>query len=64
MPVLNLRELKPGDKVKLAGDILAEVIWNPRDGMWIRARYLEVPENPDAVGTEDQVFAADVLEKV
>lgn len=64
MAVLNLRELKPGDRVKLAGDIIAEVVENPQDGMWIRARYLEVPENPAAEGSEDQVFATDVLEKV
>ena len=33
---------------------------NPRDGMWILLRYLEVPDEPELEGTEDLVFWADV----
>ena len=60
---VNLRELQPGDKVKLTGGIIIEVIENPEDGMWIRGKYLEVPGNPKAEGTEDQIFASDVQER-
>jgi hypothetical protein len=59
---VNLRELKPGDRVKLTGDIIIEVIENPEDGMWIRGKYITVPSNPKAEGTEDQIFASDVRE--
>ena len=62
-PRVNLRELKPGERLKLVGDILVEVVDNPEDGMWIRAKYITVPSNPSAEGTEDQIFAADVLER-
>lgn len=60
---INLRELEPGDKVKLVGDIVVEVVDNPRDGMWFRARYITVPGSPALEGTEEQIFAADVREK-
>ncbi len=62
--LLNLRELVPGDKVRLSGDIIVEVVENPKDGMWFRGKYLTVPGSPAAEGTEDQIFAADVQEQV
>src|SRR5262249_17942082 len=62
-PRVNLRELKPGDRIKLTGDIVVEVVENPEDGMWVRGKYITVPGNPNAEGTEDQIFAADVSER-
>src|SRR4051794_23755108 len=62
-PKVNLRELKPGDRIRLMGDIVVEVIENPEDGMWVRGKYITVPGNPKAEGTEDQIFAADVSER-
>lgn len=62
-PRVNLRELKPGERVKLEGDIVVEVVENPEDGMWIRGKYVSVPGNPSAEGTEDQIFAADVRDR-
>lgn len=64
MPTLNLRELKPGDRVKVGDDVIIEVVENPEDGMWIRGKYISVPSNPSAEGTEEQIFAADVTEKI
>lgn len=60
---VNLRELKPGDRVKLTGGIIVEVIENPEDGMWIRGKYVTVPDNAALEGREDQIFAADVSER-
>jgi len=59
-PRVNLRELKPGDRVRITGDVIIEVLENPEDGMWVRAKYITVPGNPAAEGTEDQIFASDV----
>lgn len=59
---VNLRELRPGQRVKLDGDIIVEVLENPEDGMWIRGKYITVPSAPNMEGKEDQVFAADVRE--
>ncbi len=43
---LAIRELNAGDRIHLKGNILAEVVDNPRDGMWIIVRYLETPAGP------------------
>ena len=56
---VNVREL-----VELIGGIVVEVIENPEDGMWIRAKYITVPSNPSAEGTEEQIFASDVVQRV
>ncbi len=61
-PKVNLRELEVGQKIKLTGDVIVEVLENPRDGMWIRGKYLSVPGNPSAESSEDNIFAGDVLE--
>jgi hypothetical protein len=62
-PKVNLRELKPGERLKLTGDIVVEVVDNPQDGMWVRAKYISVPSNPSAEGEEEQIFAGDVIER-
>ena len=62
--IVNLFDVEPGQKVRLYGDATAEVVSNPRDGVWLFVRYLTSPEDPDQVGTEDMVFAQDVLELV
>ena len=53
-----IRELEPGDRIRLKGNILAEVVDNPRDGMWIIVRYLETPEGP-ATGHDSEMIMAD-----
>lgn len=58
--MINVMDLQPGDKIRLRGDIIAEVVSNPRDGMWVVARYLAVPEN--SVQTEEMVFAEDIVD--
>ena len=64
MTLINLRELQLGEKVKLAGGIVVEVVENPEDGMWIRGKYITFPGNASLEGTEDQIFASDVVEKI
>jgi len=60
--MINVIELKPGDRIQLSGDIVAEVISNPRDGIWIEARYIQVPDDPSQEGREDMVFAEDIID--
>ena len=62
--IVNLFEVEPGRTVRLHGGATAEVISNPRDGVWLFVRYLTSPEDPEQVGVEDMVFAQDVLELV
>ena len=62
--VINVLTLEPGTRVRLVGDAIAEVVANLQDGVWLLLRYLAVPGNPAQVGTEEMVFAEDVLEVV
>ncbi len=60
--MINVIELEPGDKIQLDGDVIAEVVSNPRDGIWIQARYVTYPGNPSVEGTEEMIFAEDILD--
>ena len=62
-PVM-VQNLQAGEKIRIAGGATAEVISNPRDGLWVMVAYLTSPENPSQVGTEDMVFANDILEVI
>ena len=53
-----IRDLDPGERIRLKGNILAEVVDNPRDGMWIIVRYLETPAGP-VTGSEPEMVMAD-----
>ncbi|HSF31708.1 MAG TPA: hypothetical protein VLK82_14695 [Candidatus Tectomicrobia bacterium] len=60
--VINLRLLEPGTKIGLADGSTAEVVSNPLDGVWVFARYLTSPSDASVVGTEEMIFAQDVVE--
>ena len=60
--VVNLMLLEAGVKIATAGGATAEVVENPKDGVWVFAKYLTCPEDPSLEGTEDMFFAQDILE--
>ena len=60
--VINVLTLAPGARVRLVGDAIAEVVANPQDGVWLLVRYVAAPGNPEQIGTEEMVFAEDVLD--
>lgn len=60
--MINVIELQPGDKVELSGGVIAEVTANPRDGVWVQARYLTVPDDPSLEGAEEMIFAEDIVD--
>jgi len=59
--IINVRLLAPGARVGLSGGATAEVVSNPGDGIWIVARYLSSPADPSLVGTEEMIFAQEVV---
>jgi hypothetical protein len=59
---INIRDLAVGTKVVLTGGAEAEIVDNPKDGVWLFARYLSSPSDPALVGAEEMVFAQDVVE--
>ena len=60
--VINLRLLEPGTTIGLSDGATAEVVSNPMDGVWVFARYLSSPNDASVVGTEEMVFAQDIVE--
>ena len=60
--VINLRLLQPGTTIGLSDGATAEVVSNPLDGVWVFARYLSSPNDASVVGTEEMIFAQDVVE--
>jgi hypothetical protein len=39
-----------------------EIVSNPKDGVWLFARYLSSADDPAMVGEEEMVFAQDVVQ--
>ena len=60
--VVNLRELEEGVRIRTSDGAIAEVVSNPRDGVWIFARYLSSPEDASLEGTEAMLFAGEIAE--
>jgi hypothetical protein len=59
-----VRDMAEGTKLKLSNGAIVEIITNANDGGWVFSRYLEHPEEPEMVGTEDWVFFGDVKEEL
>ncbi len=60
--IINLRLLEPGTTISLSDGSTAEVVSNPLDGVWVVARYLSSPTDASVVGTEEMIFAQDIVE--
>jgi hypothetical protein len=60
--IINLRRLEPGTKIGLSNGATAEVVSNPLDGVWVFGRYLSSPSDVSLVGTEEMLFAQDIVE--
>ena len=59
---INVRLLGPGTRVVLEDGAVAEIVSNPLDGVWVFARYLTSPGDPGRVGSEEMIFAQDIVE--
>ncbi|MDE2583044.1 MAG: hypothetical protein KGL52_15525 [Rhodospirillales bacterium] len=61
--MLDLTRLAPGTRLRIAGDLIAEVVHNMGDGEWLRVRVLPAAGAPlPADGAEELCHATDVLE--
>ena len=60
--IINLKLLQPGTKIGLSDGSVAEVVSNPLDGVWVFARYLSCPHDAALAGTEEMIFAQDIVE--
>jgi hypothetical protein len=57
---INVLPLAPGTRITLLDGATAEIVANPKDGVWLFARYLSCPRDPALIGTEEMIFAQDV----
>jgi hypothetical protein len=60
--IVNVRDLAVGTRVVLGSGAEVEIVSNPGDGVWVFGRYLAFTDDPGAVGTEEMIFAQDVVE--
>ena len=60
--IVNLITIEEGATISTMNGATAEVVSNPKDGVWVFVKYLTAPDDPDLVGTEDMVFAQDIAE--
>jgi hypothetical protein len=59
---INIRDLAVGTRVMLNTGAEVEIVANPTDGVWLFARYLSSAGDPAMIGTEEMIFAQDVVE--
>ncbi len=60
--VVNLITIQEGATITTIHGATAEVVGNPKDGVWVFVKYLTSPNDPSLEGTEDMVFAQDIAE--
>ena len=60
--IVNVRDLAVGTRLVLGSGAEVEIVSNPGDGVWLFARYLASAEDPGMIGTEEMIFAQDVVE--
>ena len=58
----NVLDIAAGERIRLSDGTTAEVVSNPRDGMWVMVRFLESPSDPSQNDTEGLAFAEDIVE--
>ena len=59
---INVRSLGIGTRIVLMNGAEAEIVDNPKDGVWLFARYLASPSDPGLIGQQEMIFAQDVIE--
>ena len=51
--MINFMDLKTGQRIMLKDGAVAEVTENIGDGIWVQVRYVEAPQSPSMIGTEE-----------
>jgi hypothetical protein len=59
--MIDVMTIKAGERLQLREGIVAEVLENMEDGMWLQVRYLAFPGHPEDVGTEELCHAQDIV---
>jgi hypothetical protein len=62
--ILDVYDLKAGDKVRTIDGSVAEIVNETQDGKWIKVRYVEGTEDAALIGTEDLCTEDELAELV
>ena len=57
----SIWDLKVGDRISLDSGAVADVIAPTEDGEWVLVKYVEAPESPQIIGTEDLCSTGEIL---
>lgn len=57
---VNLLDVKPGQKILMKNQSIAEVLENLGDGIWVKGRFIEAPQDPSLVGSEELCYCEDI----
>jgi hypothetical protein len=59
--MIDVMTIKVGERLQLQEGVVAEVLENMEDGMWLQVRFLQVPGRPAEVGAIELAHAQDIL---
>jgi hypothetical protein len=59
--MINVLDLRPGDKLQLQDGATAEVVENMEDGMWVQVRYLGPSGQSDESEAPELCHAQDIV---
>lgn len=59
--MIDVSGIAPGTRLRIAGDLVAQVVQNMNDGEWLRVRLIQQPET-GSNAPEELCHATDVLE--
>ena len=57
----SIWDLKVGDRISLDSGAVADVIAPTEESEWILVKYVEAPESPQIIGTEDLCSTGEIL---
>jgi hypothetical protein len=60
--MIDVTSIAPGTRLRIVGDLVAQVVQNMNDGEWLRVRLVQQPETPGGGADEELCHATDVLE--
>ena len=60
----NIWDLKMGERITLDSGEVAQVMAPTEDGEWILIKYVEAPDSPELVGTEDLCSTGEIVSLV
>jgi hypothetical protein len=62
--MINILDIKVGERLLLQSKVVAEVVENMEDGQWLMVRYVAVPSRPEDVGKEELCHSQDIVKRL